>query len=138
MIHHSTNLLQSGHQVAGYVLKENNSSELENALMNVRKGYKYFTPSIMTRMVEGFKLGKTEDEVSEDHTCLSTLTSREREVLSLVANGMTGKEICGTPNISESTLKSHKTRLLKKLNVKSTNELIVLINKDHQFSHLIT
>jgi len=69
---------------------------------------------------------------------VNSLSPREQDVLMLVANGLTGKEICGKLNISESTLKKHKTSLMKKMKVKTSNELIALVNKDERFARLLT
>ena len=126
------------HQVAGYILKDNNSSELENALINVAKGYKYFTPQIMTRMMEGFNPAKGCEESEDAVTRLSSLTARERDVLALVVEGLSGKEICDKLNISESTMKTHKANLMRKLAARTTKELIILFNKDKLLANKIS
>jgi len=121
-------------KIAGYVLKENNTEELKRALTEVRDGNRYFTPSVMTRLINKIE---TEDLESES-AAVDSLSHREQDVLMLVANGLTGKEICSELNISESTLKKHKTNLLRKMKVKTTNELIAMVNKDERFARLFT
>ncbi len=125
-------------RIAGYVLKENNTEELKRALLEVRDGNRYFCPSVMTKMIN--KMEKLESGGDEEHqtAIVNSLSPREQDVLMLVANGLTGKEICCKLNISESTLKKHKTSLLKKMDVKTTNELIALVNKDERFARLLT
>jgi len=117
-------------KVDGYILKENSSRELLQAVETVVSGYKYITPRIMTRIVNGI-----DDRSRADSSMLSAdkITGREYEVLKLVAEGMKGREICTTLQISESTLKTHKSNLMKKLNLSSTNELILYVLKNNIF-----
>ena len=126
------------YRISGYVLKENNTEELKRALLEVRDGNRYFCPSVMTKMIN--KMEKLESDGNEEPqtAMVNSLTPREQDVLMLVANGLTGKEICGKLNISESTLKKHKTSLLRKMDVKTSNELIALVNKDERFARLFT
>ncbi len=124
-------------QVAGYLLKENSAEELDIALENVAKGYRYFTPRIMTRMVDSFKGGLIDEPLSETRLSLDSLTAREKDVLSLVISGLSGKEIADNLNISEPTMKTHKSNILKKLHVKTTRELILLVKEGEQLPFLI-
>ncbi len=125
-------------RIAGYVLKENNTDELKRALLEVRDGNRYFCPSVMTKMINKMEKLESGGDEEQQTAIVNSLTPREQDVLMLVANGLTGKEICGKLNISESTLKKHKTSLLRKMNVKTTNELIALVNKDERFARLLT
>ena len=125
-------------RIAGYVLKENNTDELKRALLEVRDGNRYFCPSVMTKMINKMEKLESGGDEEQQTAIVNSLTPREQDVLMLVANGLTGKEICGKLNISESTLKKHKTSLLRKMDVKSTNELIALVNKDERFARLLT
>ena len=126
------------YKIAGYVLKENNTDELKRALLEVRDGNRYFCPSVMTKMINKMEKLETDDDEEHQTTIVNSLSPREQDVLMLVANGLTGKEISGELHISESTLKKHKTSLLKKMEVKSTNELIALVNKNERFARLFT
>jgi DNA-binding CsgD family transcriptional regulator len=89
----------------------------------------------MLHTMEQRESGRGEDLQSAK---VSSLSPREQDVLMLVANGLSGREICDRLHISESTLKKHKTRLIRKMDVKTTNELIVLVNKDERFARLLT
>ncbi len=118
-------------KVDGYILKENSSKELLQAIETVASGYKYITPKIMTRIFDGIKESGVKETAS---LAIDSLTEREQEVLELVAEGKKGREICSILNISESTLKTHKGNLMKKLNVSSTNELMLYAIKNNIFN----
>ncbi len=125
------------YKIAGYVLKENNTEELKRALTEVREGNRYFTPSVMTKMVNKLEQFEAENSAEQEKK-IHSLTPKEQDVLMLVANGMSGKQICSELNITESTMKKHKTSLLKKMKVSTTNELIALVNKDTRIARLFT
>lgn len=118
-------------RVDGYLLKENSSKELTEAIVTVASGYKYITPKIMTKIVNGI-----DDKKNAKPAALAadTVTAREYEVLKLISEGKRGREICLTLDISESTLKTHKSNLMRKLNVSSANELILYALKNSIFS----
>jgi DNA-binding NarL/FixJ family response regulator len=81
-----TKALQIG--VAGYLIKDAATSELELALRAVARGEKYLSPAISTHLIDQFKSRPAELE-----TGLETLTPRQRETLQLIAEGHTTKEI---------------------------------------------
>ena len=104
----------------GYLLKEDSDSELINAIDVVIHGEIYISP----HLAEEFS-----DEVIRNYRekgifpC-ETLTNREIEVLKLVAEGLTSKEIAEMLSISIRTVEHHRANLLKKLNLKNTADLI--------------
>ena len=104
----------------GYLLKEDSDSELINAIDVVIHGEIYISP----HLAEEFS-----DEVIRNYRekgifpC-ETLTNREIEVLRLVAEGLTSKEIAEMLSISIRTVEHHRANLLKKLNLKNTADLI--------------
>jgi len=118
-------------KVDGYILKENSSKELLQALETVASGYKYITPKIMTKIVNGIETQKNDDlpSISAD-----TITDKEYEVIKLVAEGKKGREISGILKISESTLKTHKSNIMKKLNLNSSNEIMLYALRNNIFS----
>ncbi len=118
-------------KVDGYLLKENSSKELITALNTIASGYKYITPKIMTKIVNGI-----EDRRPEKSPALvsDNITGKEFEVLKLISEGIKGREICTALDISESTLKTHKTHLMKKLKVSTTNELMLYALNNSIFS----
>lgn len=93
--------------VSGYVLKSNSSEELVQAIRDACDGKVYLTPSASTAVVQAY--------VAMSGTSEPELTEREREVLQLVAEGKTSKEIAETLGISWKTAESHRTRIMGKL-----------------------
>ncbi|MDP8297298.1 MAG: response regulator transcription factor [Candidatus Orphnella occulta] len=108
---------QSG--AKGYLNKANAGEELLPALAKIVSGEVYLTSSVSTYLVEK-ALHKSTDKESEQ----SLLTLREQEVLRLVAEGKTAKEIAATLFISRRTVENYKNTLLKKLELHKTSDLI--------------
>jgi DNA-binding NarL/FixJ family response regulator len=99
---------------SGYVLKRSAASELSAAIHEVLNGNLYVTPLIGKAAAEGLK-GASETQ--------SILTGRQREVLQLVAEGYSAKEIASLLGISSKTVEFHKGLIMKKLDLHSTAEL---------------
>jgi len=106
--------LQAG--VRGYVLKSQATAELVQAIQEVMRGGRYLSPGISEAVVQAY-LGKT--DLPSD-----PLTSREREVLHLIAEGKKTKEIAGLLGVSVKTIESHRTRLMEKLDIRQTAGLV--------------
>lgn len=102
--------------VRGYVLKTKASSELVQALRAVNRGEMYLTQSISQAVVQAF--------LSKDDLPERPLSDREREVLQLVAEGKTTKEIATLLGISVNTAESHRSNLMEKLNIHDTAGLV--------------
>jgi len=108
-----------GAGASGYVLKSAAGRELVEGIETVLDGQVYLTPSIQQPVLEAFmRSGGEPGKASIE------LTQRQREVLQLVAEGLTMKEIASTLDISARTVESHKYDLMEKLGVKTTAELI--------------
>lgn len=103
----------------GYLQKENAGEELLPALTKVAAGKLYLTSSFSSYFVER-SLKKSGTKLTEE----TFLTSREQEVLRLVADGKTAKEIAGVLYISPRTVENHKNVLLQKLGLHKTSDLI--------------
>ncbi len=103
----------------GYLLKGMDAEELVTAVRTVAAGGAIFTPSIAAKLLDDFKadLNKNTDDVN--------LTGREAEVLALVANGASNKEIAAKLNISEPTVKAHLRNVLSKLHMKNRSQAAV-------------
>jgi two-component system NarL family response regulator len=103
----------------GYLLKGMDAEELVAAIRTVAAGGAIFTPSIAAKLLDDFRadLNKNTDDVN--------LTSREDDVLALVANGSSNKEIAATLNISEPTVKAHLRNVLSKLHLKNRSQAAV-------------
>jgi len=102
--------------IKGYVVKTQAAADLVRAIQEVRRGMMYLSPGISQAVVEAY-LAKS--DVPPD-----PLTAREREVLQLVAEGKSTKEIARLLGISFKTAESHRTRIMKKTNIHETAGLV--------------
>jgi two-component system, NarL family, response regulator NreC len=102
--------------IKGYVLKSQAAADLVQAIREVSRGMTYLSPGISRAVVQAY-LAKT--ELPPD-----PLTVREREVLQLVAEGQTTKEIAQRLGISVKTADSHRTRIMRKLDIHVTAGLV--------------
>jgi DNA-binding NarL/FixJ family response regulator len=104
---------------AGFVLKHNAASELVTAIRQALLGRIYVTPLIAAELLQTYR--------ERDHgqtPLLDQLTSRQREVLQLVAEGRSAKEMARLLHISPRTAEFHKARLMQALGAESTAEVI--------------
>ncbi len=106
--------LQAG--VAGYVLKNKAAKELIEAIRQVAQGMTYFSPEVSQAVIQAYRSGLQPVSAS--------LSSRERQVLQLVAEGNSTKEVASQLGISVKTASAHRSRLMKKLNVHETAGLV--------------
>jgi DNA-binding NarL/FixJ family response regulator len=101
--------------VTGYLVKETAASELINAVRQVFKGNPYFSPTILKRILGLYRsshgAGKERGRGNEP------LTSREQEVLQMVAEGHVNKQIAATLNLSIKTVGKHRQQLMDKLDI---------------------
>ena len=113
-------VLQAG--AAGYVLKQSDSIEIVTAIRAVLGNGSFLSPMISQTVIEGYlHHTKTQDKQSSERP---QLTSREREVLQLLGEGLANREIAAYLNISVKTVESHRTNMMNKLEVKNKTELI--------------
>jgi len=103
----------------GYLLKGMDADALVSAVRTVAVGGAIFTPSIAAKLLDDFKanLNKNDNDIS--------LTSRETDVLALVANGASNKEIAAQLKVSEPTIKAHLRNILGKLHMKNRSQAAV-------------
>lgn len=106
----------------GYLLKDSLKSDLLNAVRAVTEGRSFFSPKI-SRILQEDYMRKLTDGDGEDSFDL--LTDREREILQLVAEGKTNKEVANLLNLSVHTIDTHRGNILQKLNLHSVPELIL-------------
>lgn len=102
--------------VRAYVLKTQAVDDLANAIRAVLKGHTYLSPSISSIVVSGFLSGA---QLPAD-----TLTPRERQVLQLVGEGNTSKEIASIMGLTVKTAESYRTRVMEKLDIHQTAGLV--------------
>lgn len=104
----------------GYVLKEDSDKELYSAIEKVRQGKIYISP----RLTEGLKNDWTLTRRGIFKPVLKPLTKREMEVLRLIAEGKSNKEIANLLFISIRTVQNHRANIMNKLSIKKTADLI--------------
>ena len=100
----------------GYLLKDSADADLIAAVRAVAKGEGYLSPAISDAVLTDYRKHVTDP--------LDLLTTREREVLQMIAEGKTNKEIATTLNLSVYTVEAHRGRVMEKLNLHSTGELV--------------
>jgi len=109
---------------SAYVLKRSATSELLTALREVLQGRSYITPLVTEGVMGSLMHG-------EERTPARDLTARQREVLQLLAEGHSMKEVGTLLNLTPRTVAFHKYRMMEQLNLKSTAELIQYAVKHH-------
>lgn len=100
----------------GYLLKDAFDRDLVNAVRAVARGEGYLSPAIADAVLTDYRQHVTDP--------IDLLTSREREVLQLIAEGKTNKEIAVLLNLSVYTVDAHRGKIMEKLNLHSTGELV--------------
>ena len=106
---------------SGYLLKDSPADQLINAIREVRRGGKYLSPRILAKLVEDFS-ARTPAERFKPR--LGTLTPREREILKLLAEGLSVKEIAVNLNLSTKTVEAHKFNMMRKLDFHNKAHLV--------------
>jgi two-component system, NarL family, response regulator NreC len=102
--------------VKGYVLKSQISGELIQAIHQVLRGQVYLSPGISGAVIAAYK---SKTEIAAD-----PLTSRERQVLQLIAEGKSTKDVAALLGVSVKTAESHRSRLMQKLDIHETASLV--------------
>ncbi len=106
----------------GYVLKDAESSVLIEAIRTVANGNTYVQPNMTSELVKEFSRISTHTKGKEEE---NILTSREVEVIELIAEGLINKEIAKKLYISEKTVKNHVSNIFKKLNVSDRTQAAI-------------
>lgn len=109
--------LQAG--AAGYVLKDSPPLELAYAIRMVHSGQRYMSPKMLTAVIREYLSNSTKFEGSYE-----SLSDREREILVLLAEGQSLKEIATRLNLSVKTVDAHKYKIMRKLDLHDRSELI--------------
>lgn len=107
---------------AGFLLKTSPADQLINGIRAVAAGDGLLAPSVTRRLIQHF----ARQPAIPDAQAVGTLTSRELEVLTLVARGMNNSEIAGSLCIEASTVKSHVANILAKLGLRDRTQAVVL------------
>lgn len=103
-------------RVSGYVLKTQAATDLVQAIQHVMEGRRYLSPGVSNAVVDAF--------VSHGGLPSEPLSSRERQVLQLIAEGKSTKDVASLLGISVKTAESHRSRLMQKLDIHETATLV--------------
>ncbi|MBB2948240.1 DNA-binding NarL/FixJ family response regulator [Actinoplanes lutulentus] len=109
---------------SGFLLKDTTAAGLLNALRVVAAGDALLAPSVTRRLIAAFGAQPHPSRVF--HRTLTGVTEREREILALIARGLSNTDIAGHLTLSLATVKSHIGRLLTKLNARDRAQLVVV------------
>jgi DNA-binding NarL/FixJ family response regulator len=109
---------------SGYLLKRSAAAELLTAIKQVMQGRSYITPLMTESLVEALMQ-------PPEHSPAEELTPRQREILQLLAEGRSMKEVATVLDITASTVAFHKYRMMEHLKVKSTAELVQYAVRHH-------
>lgn len=124
-------LLRMG--VRGYVLKSDAAAELVAAIEALQRGRPFFNSDIERMVLEGF-LDSNGSPVEKEFS-RSPLSSREREVLQLLAEGKTSREVAVILGLSVKTAETHRSNLMRKLDLHSISELVLYAVRNN-FLHI--
>jgi DNA-binding NarL/FixJ family response regulator len=109
---------------AGYVLKQIGSTDLVDAIRRVAGGQSLLDPAVTRRVLERLRTGPAAEPDE-----LAQLTAQERKILSLVAEGLTNRQIADAVFLAEKTVKNYVSSILMKLGLDSRTQAAVLASK---------
>lgn len=112
-------ILKSG--ASGYILKNAGKDEITEAIYAVTRGSKFFSPRISELMISEYV---RQAERRDDQSAGATLTTREQEVLRLIAQGLNNQQIADKLFISPRTVDTHRTNIMQKLNIHDAANLV--------------
>ena len=110
---------------SGFLLKGGEPSDLVRAVRIIAAGESLLAPSVTRRLIDSY-VSRPQPIARPEHEGLDELTSREREVLKLVASGLTNAEIADALKLSPLTAKTHVSRILMKLGARDRVQLVVI------------
>jgi len=111
---------------SGYILKGVSGTELIRIVTNIYAGDSYITPSLAANLL----FYSTQESTSEDAALFADLNNRETQILNLLAEGLSNKEIAEKIFLSEKTVKHYMTNILHKLQVRNRVEAALLVQKN--------
>jgi DNA-binding NarL/FixJ family response regulator len=115
-----TRALQAG--ATGYMLKDSAGKDLLKGIASVAAGQAYFSPAIARLMLDDYVRRVSGTDVVDRY---ETLSAREREIFQLIAEARTNKEVAELLEISPATVETHRARILQKLDIHNTAELVL-------------
>lgn len=115
---------------SGYLLKNSGIKMLSKAIITIAEGNTFFDPNVAFNFMNDY----IDQNVTVGKSDKVVLSNREKEILQLIANGHTSKEIAETLFIAKTTVDTHRKNMIRKLDLKNGNELVkYAIDKKYQF-----
>jgi DNA-binding NarL/FixJ family response regulator len=108
--------------VRGYLLKDSAEPDLPRAVRAVARGETFFSPAIADMLFDDYVLRLQRNEIQDSY---ELLTDREKQVLQLLAEGKTNKDVAAILTLGVSTIETHRLNLMQKLNLHNTAELVL-------------
>src|SRR5579871_3099233 len=108
--------------VHGYLLKESAEIDLLHAIHAVTQGKAFFSPAVSRMLVEDYVRQLQDKEIEDSY---DLLTDRQREILQLIAEGKSNKDVANMLNLSLYTVETHRSNILQKLNLHTVPDLIL-------------
>jgi DNA-binding NarL/FixJ family response regulator len=115
-----TRALSAG--VKGYLLKDTADQDLYRAIQAVAQGKVFFSPTIANTLLEDYMRQLQQRGLQDSY---DLLTNREKEILQLLAEGKSNKEVASTLDVSTYTVETHRMHIMQKLNLHSTAEIVL-------------
>ncbi|MCL5670910.1 MAG: response regulator transcription factor [Acidobacteria bacterium] len=124
-MHESSELVQDvlAAGARGYILKTDARRDLVNAVISLSEGRPFFTSKVAEMVLEGYRHRGASDSLNEA-TLGNRLTARERQILQLLAEGKSSKEMASALNISVKTAETHRANIMRKLDLHSLADVV--------------
>jgi RNA polymerase sigma factor (sigma-70 family) len=106
----------------GYLLKDNAEVDLQRAVQAVADGKPFFSPAIAQTLLEDYMRQLQQRGLQDSY---ELLTEREKEVLQLLAEGKSNKDVAAILNVSTYTVETHRTNLMQKLGLHNTVDIVL-------------
>ncbi|MGE5204700.1 MAG: response regulator [Chlamydiota bacterium] len=106
----------------GYLLKDNADVDLHRAVQVVAQGKPFFSPAIADTLLEDYMRQLQQRGLQDSY---DLLTEREKEILQLLAEGRSNKEVASTLDLSPNTVETHRTRIMQKLDLHSSADIVL-------------
>jgi len=126
--HFILKLIKAG--VKGHLSSDTDRSEIVEAIYTLRNGYEFYAKTITNLLLNSYLLDKDLDKREKENR-QKTLSAREMEVLQLFAEGMANRSIADKLFISVRTVETHKNNIMKKINLKTTVDLVKFAIKNN-------
>lgn len=122
-------VLQAG--ARGYLLKSDAGRDLVSAIDALRRNKTFFTPKVSQMVLEGYLDNGPREKEAEDEPESLRLTSRQREIVQLLAEGKSSKEVAAVLGLSVKTAETHRANIMRKLDCHSVTELVRYAIRNH-------